>query len=284
VPRRRSRGEGEVTVHYRADHPDFADPPVIETVLGVEFAALDRWSIPHFGLYWQGIRHEYPKTQIQPPLAPEDSRSKDDKFLQVAMIEMIAQPPIRCWYINEPGTRLLQIQKDRFIHNWRKEGSREEYPRYETIRPIFEREWRRFCDFLLQEDIDIPKPARCEVTYVNHLIRGREWQNFKDLPRVFPAWTWLDGEELLASPDLVAFNTRYPFPEKKGHLSVHLVPATRQMDNKDILQLTLTARGRPATPDVSDVMSWFDYGREKVVQAFCDLTSPQMHSLWGKRE
>jgi uncharacterized protein (TIGR04255 family) len=257
---------------------------VIETVLGVEFAPIDRWIIPHFGLYWQGIRGEYPKVQIQPPLAPEDPRSKEDRFLQAAMIQVLAQPPIRCWYINDAGTRLLQIQNDRFIHNWRKEGSGEEYPRYETIRPIFEREWQKFCDFLAQERIDAPIPGRCEVTYVNHLVRGREWQEIKDLPRILPVWAGGGREGVLGTPDLVAFTTRYPFPEEKGHLAVHLQPAVRQLDKKEVLQLTLTAKGQPSSADITGVLAWLDFGRQQVVQAFCDLTSPEVHRIWGRRE
>jgi len=35
--------------------PDFNEPPVIETVLGLQFDSLESFSIPHFGLYWSKI-------------------------------------------------------------------------------------------------------------------------------------------------------------------------------------------------------------------------------------
>ena len=44
-----------------ADLPSFDAPPVNETVLGVEFTPLAKWSIPHFGLFWSRIRDEYPR-------------------------------------------------------------------------------------------------------------------------------------------------------------------------------------------------------------------------------
>ena len=51
------------------DTPDFHDPPVIETVFGVEFTPLEEWNLAHFGLYWSEIRDKYKKVDVQPPLA-----------------------------------------------------------------------------------------------------------------------------------------------------------------------------------------------------------------------
>ena len=60
----------------------------------------------------------------------------------------VAHLPVRRWFIHKSETRLLQVQNDRFIHNWRKVGPADEYPHYETIRPIFLTEWTRFYGFL----------------------------------------------------------------------------------------------------------------------------------------
>ncbi len=90
----------------QAPFPDFAAPPVVETVFGVEFAALEKWQIPHFGLFWQNIRHEYPGIEIQPPLVSEPERpSTEDRILRAVMVELLKQPPVRCWYIGDPPTR-----------------------------------------------------------------------------------------------------------------------------------------------------------------------------------
>ena len=58
-------------------------------------------------------------------------------------------PPLpRCWFLNDTETRLIQLQADRFIHNWRKVTGKEEYPRYEAIRDEFIDRWDEFCMFL----------------------------------------------------------------------------------------------------------------------------------------
>jgi uncharacterized protein (TIGR04255 family) len=150
--------------------PHFDDPPVVETVLGVEFVPLEKWHIPHFGLFWHDIRGEYPRFEVQPPLAsPIEKFGQEAGPPQRLALEMLTHPPVRCWFIDRSEKRLLQVQNDRFIHNWRKAGSVETYPHYENIRPLFEREWERFCLFLKSHDLGTPEVRQCEVTYVNHI-------------------------------------------------------------------------------------------------------------------
>jgi hypothetical protein len=51
--------------------PDFGAPPVVETALGVEFAPLRKWSVPHFGVFWNEIKSDYPRFEVQPALASQ---------------------------------------------------------------------------------------------------------------------------------------------------------------------------------------------------------------------
>lgn len=48
--------------------PRFDVPPVVEMVLGVEFADLPGWSIPHYGLFWGRIRSDYLHCTVKEPL------------------------------------------------------------------------------------------------------------------------------------------------------------------------------------------------------------------------
>src|SRR5262245_37109554 len=108
--------------------PDFAKPPVVETVLDVGFAPLPGWRIPHFGLFWQSIRDEYPTFRDQPPLLLERETfgKRQSQPLNLAF-EFLNQPEARCWFEEKSGARLIQIQHDRFIHNWRKTEKQQEY-------------------------------------------------------------------------------------------------------------------------------------------------------------
>jgi len=266
--------------------PDFEDPPVVETALGVEFAPLEKWSIPCFGLFWQDIRNEYPRCQAHGPLGSQiEQFDAEGSSFAVPKLMLTAQqvPDIRCWFLETSGSRLLQIQRDRFVHNWRKPGSTSNYPHYETIRPTFEREWGRFCDFLRRESLGEPDVVQCEVTYVNHLERGKGWDSFGDVAKVLRCWSGSCGE-FLPSPEGMLLSVRYVMPDNRGRLHVNLHPALRKEDAKAILQLSLTARGRPDSSSTDDIMKWLDLGREWVVCGFTDFTSVNMHELWHRKE
>lgn len=272
-------------VDTRRTLPDFEDPPVVETVLGVEFAPLEKWGIPHFGLFWSEIRSEYPRFEVQPPLDSQIEKfSKEVGQPRMVRFEVLSQPPVRCWFIDQSGRRILQVQNDRFVHNWRKVGTAETYPHYENIRPIFEPEWERFCRFLESNEVGTPAVRQCEVTYVNHLDQGQGWQTFADLGSVIPCLSGNPTGRFLPVPEDVGLKVRYLMPSDQGRLHIQLQPAIRHADAKEILHLTLTARGRPASSDLADVLNWFDLGREWVVRGFADFTSAKMHDLWRRKK
>lgn len=264
--------------------PDFEDPPVVETVLGVEFAALQGWSIPHFGLLWHQFKSEYPHFEVQQPL-PKDIDFEVGLELRPAnspRISVSAIPSFRCWFFDESRTKLIQVQNDRFLHNWIKTGPGEKYPHYENIRPEFENEWVRFCEFLTAQHIPWPSMLQCEVTYVNHLERGKGWSNFADLQDVVSVWSGRTSGSFLPHADAVIFNIRFPMANSRGVLTVAMEPAIRRTDQKEVIQLRLTAQGRPESEKVDDILRWLDLGREWIVRGFTDFTTPKMHALWRR--
>lgn len=264
--------------------PGFDDPPVVETALGVEFAPLPLWSIPHYGMLWREIRAEYSQFEVQPPLVSQVEKFGADAKPEPPTFQVvpIKAPELRCWFVEQSGSRLLQVQQDRFIHNWRKTGGAE-YLHYDHTRPIFEREWRRFWDFLRQESLGEPEVLQCEVTYVNHLDRGRGWESFGDVTKVIRYWTDVPGQ-FLPRPEGMALNVRYLMPENRGRLHVALQPVFRPADATEVLQLSLTARGRPASSRTEDILAWLDLGHEWVVRGFTDFTTDHMHRLWRRKE
>ena len=261
--------------------PDYDEPPVNETVLGVEFSSLDAWRIPHFGLFWQSIRDDFPECEVKHPLASQ-VETFDTKRIAGASpeVRMLAEPPVRCLFAG--GEKVIQVQRDRFLCNWRKTDPNDKYPRYENIRSAFEKAWKQFCDFLEREGIGGPELRQCEVTYYNHIERGAGWETFEDLRNVLAVWSGDTSEEFLPVPETVQMNVTYVMPDHRGRLRVSLAPAVRHADGKDILQLVLTARGRPESSEIDDILRWFDVGREWIVQGFTAFTAKKVHSLWKR--
>ena len=264
--------------------PKFDDPPVIETVLGVEFSGLDNWGVPHFGLLWNHMRDRFPKWDVKAPL---DSRIEEfDRSVQRpgASVQILTEPEMRCWFVDEDDRTLIQIQKDRFIYNWRKTEKGDKYPHYEdSVRPAFELVWNEFNDFVNQEQLGNLNILQCEVTYINHLEIGNGWETTSDFGKVFTSLADPEEGEFLPLPETLYFNSAYQMPDKQGRLHVSVRPAVRNEDGIEVLQLTLTARVKPGESDFESLIHCLDLGREWVVRGFADLTTKRMHEIWKRR-
>ena len=264
-----------------SDLPSFEAPPVSETLLGVEFAPLARWRIPHFGLFWHLIRDEYPRCDVKPSLAPQDEVFGEQSVPPLArriQLEFLQQPEVRCWFQDSGESRLLQVQSDRFIHNWRKQPSLDVYPRYGQVRSRFETEWMRFQEFLAAEKLGPATVAQCEVTYVNHFERGREWASLSDLSKVVTFWNGTSATH----PDPESVETVMSFVRGSTRLRVQLQHAMRR-DLAEIVSFSLSARGRPGGGQPKHILQWMDEARSWIVNSFAELTTPAMHQLWKRR-
>src|SRR6266478_4823403 len=115
--------------------PEFERPPVNEVVCGVMFKSLEQLLTPYLGLLWESYK-EYPTCQETPPLIPivetfgeGHSRNKPE-FAEI--------PPLqRVWFVHKNGNGIIQVQRDRFLHNWRKLKLEDTYPRYGQVIGMF---------------------------------------------------------------------------------------------------------------------------------------------------
>ncbi len=146
--------------------PEYKKPPVIETALAVEFAPIRGWNIVQYGALWERFRARYPKVEVFP--APQE-------FITRPQLDF-ANPPVRCFFIAAGDNQLVQIRSGAFVRNWRASQEDHIYPRYKTIRPSFEEDFQIFLTYLSEQGLGSPEIWKCEVTYVNHFLRGREWQ------------------------------------------------------------------------------------------------------------
>lgn len=251
---------------------DFERPPVAETALGVVFAPISKWTAVHFGLFWESVRSLYPVTEIKIATGQ----------VELKLPSEIVDFPIRTLFVDESGNQLLQVQRNAFIRNWRQTEQTTQYEHYENVRPLFERDWAIFSKFLSDEHLGAPEVVQCEVTYINHLVRGREWANFEDVSRVFRVWSGGNVGSLRAS-QMVSFTTAYDLPNNAGRLQVVVQPGIRKTDSKEIIQFAITATIKPRGSSSAEILRSLDTGHSAVVTSFRDFTTPEMHSFWGIR-
>lgn len=257
--------------------PNFKLPPVIERVLGVHFAPIENWGVPHFGLLWQTMRTDYPKFSVQPPIA--SAAELESNFLR---LDFRSEPDIRCWFLSETDDELIQVQRDRFLLNWRRRESRD-YPRYSPdLRNTFLSRWKAFTDFLKSENLQQPHVIQCEVTYINHIPQGDGWQVAADWDKVFTICNPLRSESSLPLPESRRFALSYLLPNELGSLTASATRVLRGTDSKVVIQFEISARGKPERATADAIFDWLDEAHEWVVRSFDDLTMPAMHERWEK--
>lgn len=272
-----------------ADSPQFAladfdEPPVVETVLSLQFEKLTAMQVVHFGVFWNRIRSRFPITEERSALPSIVERFPD----QVAgagriQFEAVEVPPLpRIWMVNGTGTEMIQLQNDRFIKNWRKAGEADLYPHYEpVIKPAFERDFREFQSFLAEERLGEIKVTQCEVTYVNHIVSGSGWLHFSEADQIF---TFLNrpSQPTPGNAEDMSIHVRFPIAisDKRpiGRLHVDVQPALRASDNRPMYVMNLTARGQYGSG-----FDFFDIGRQWIVKSFERLTTEYMHRIWRKK-
>ena len=142
--------------------PDYGVPPLVEVVLGVQFEQLHGMGAVHYGCLWEAFREDFPRWEEKSPPAPafELPRSGGSPHMSVR-VELGGAMLPRLWMLNDNDTRLIQVQPDRLVVNWRKVGGDDVYPRYEAIREQFTEVVDKFSAFLAEQGLDELRANQC---------------------------------------------------------------------------------------------------------------------------
>ena len=229
--------------------PEFARPPVVEVALSIMFESLPRFRSAHTGLFWRRVRDRFPNAEDHPVLdAPIEQPSGPTPPVITPTLQLVSAVPVRAWFTSTSGTELIQLQHDRFAHNWRTGETRESYPRYGTIRDAFVDEYKQFSQFVHEESLGSLTARQCEVTYVNH-IRDPLGCRHSHIEQVIRSWRPTNNGSFLPRIEDAKINTRYVIKDSSGgfcgRLLATLQPAYLRETSDEILVFTLVARGRP---------------------------------------
>jgi len=227
----------------------------------------------HYGQFWTSMRNEYPLFEDKPPIA-EGAQGR---------VEVLEMPPLRRMFLlNSDASYLMQIQPDRFFHNWRKTTDESHYPHFEANKQRFLSAWRRFTEFTTGNQLGSPEITHYELTYVNQILSD---------PGTFPpgiekfvplfSWSGARSEKFLPDPNKVALDLSFALPQDKGRLRIVMNHGIRTGDNRDVMQMQFSASG-PAGSARDGFDNWFEVAHESIVRGFCDVTSLEAHKIWGR--
>jgi uncharacterized protein (TIGR04255 family) len=266
---------------------DFEKPPVVETILGVQFDELPGMTNGHLGAFWQTLDpSEWTAAADAPPLNSQFEQFTDSgRWGRGLKFQLSQVPASRLQVRNRAGNRMIQIQNGRLHFNWIGEAG-DPYPRYENIKTGFESAFDAFCRFATLAEIGPLKANQWEVTYINLIPRGTVWNTPAD-------WNYFSLLAAMPSiPGVVegeSFSGQWHFviPGERGRLHIEWQHGKKSEEElaEECVRLNLTARG-PLTKDADDraaVLSDLDLGRETIVKTFAALMSAEANDFWGLR-
>jgi uncharacterized protein (TIGR04255 family) len=251
--------------------PKYASPPVVETVIGVQFPELARFRCVHFGLYQKHLKSRFPDFEDRPRIRPAAEPFPRRLIPPEPPFQILASgAPGRVWYIAQSKHELLQVQPDRFMFNWRAQGGSATYPSYDVNSRRFLDEFGGFRKFCADKGVDEPTPELCEVTYVNHILPHPDESAVDLFGRVFTGLRWETTDGLLSAPESASFNRVWVIPEQQGRLYAQANLAYEVPTKRELIRLEITARVNRAQSD--QVESALELAHAWVVHGFASMT------------
>jgi len=272
----------------------FERPPVGEVALTLQFPS-DAIELDVLAGFLTAVRSEFPLTERQ-PTAPRMHEQFDVPQPQPGF-EITLEPPNalpRTWLISSDGVRLIQLQTDRISLNWRRADDAVPYPRYATLRRDLGRYLKTLRRCFDETGRKMPPVDLTEVTYVNPIDApgpsrgGGHPELAKIVNRVRPR----PRKSFLPHAEDAQVQARWRIPGNDvgaggrpvGRLYMTAAPGVRPPTGEPIYVMTLVGRVIPAGNDESAAWRALDTAHEWVVLGFKDLTTQDMHELWGLRE
>lgn len=256
----------------------FNKPPVVEVVCGVAFQSLDAMRVVHLGEFLKLLPGEFERLEDMLPIVTPGAES---------VIDWSSVPPLpRVWYLTGNEEKLVQVQRDRFLYNWKCLDQNKTYPEFTRIFPEFLERYQDFVGFVSSHDLGKIDIRQFELTYVNHIYKsqldGAVDQLREVLRQVGPASS---SGKFLPLPSAFRSTETYDLPEDNGklHVTAQSARKTDGSDDGELLRLDLTVRGIGAGTSLEQMKSWFGLAHDWIVNGFVDVTNPKIQSsIWEK--
>jgi uncharacterized protein (TIGR04255 family) len=265
--------------------PKYKNPPVVETVLGVQFEPLSKCGNAHLGAFWKKLGGDWPNVNDAPCLDPQFEQFSEEKSWLPAgfQLKVSQDTNTRLQIRNGTNDRMIQVQNGRLLYNWLGHEGKP-YPNFEEVEGEFNRALDAFGQFMTAEEIGELRPNQWEVTYVNHIPVGTVWNDPCDWVDLFPSLAALPSKTSSVRLESFGGQWHYEIAPKLGRLHVNLAHGWRKTPSEqEMLVLKLTARG-PVKEDDLDGVSLNEglcIAHKAIVQSFTELTSDKAHQYWG---
>ncbi|MDZ7777255.1 MAG: TIGR04255 family protein [Bacteroidales bacterium] len=239
-----------------------------ELVVGVQFDQSIFDSTVIFDFY-QKIKDKFPKIR-EDNLLPEiieKTESLNETNTQNSNIKSS-----RKLFFNSKETKLIQIQHNKLLFNWRKAGGNEEYPHFDNVYAEFKKIYEKLTEKKNQNTIN-----QYEVTYVDHI-------NMKDFgieafnTNSILSFNNFDNKEVIKS---IFQHFSIPQIDLNGNINLQVQSAIRNDDKSKVLVIESTCRGYSTNVSFDE---WYNIAHERLVNQFEKMTTENAQLIWEKEK
>ena len=258
--------------------PEYARPPVVEVALAVQLGGAIGYKAHHLAEIARRWEDEYPNVEERTPL-PTMRFGSNRPDLTLDVSDEIETP--RLWLQSATGDRVVQLQQDRIVVNWKRGTNDGTYPRYRSIRKALLDAWDKLRASINDLDLDMPQPSICEAQYINHLGSDQGWHSAEDTQRFIAPWNGTMSDDFLPTDPHGRMLLHFHLPDKSGWLNIEGWTTDRDGGEK-LFVLRLASRGRAASPDIDGALDFMDLAHEWIVRGFTSATTSDAHAKWGR--
>ncbi len=251
--------------------PTFKNPPIVEVVVGVQFAPLDDFLIPYVGGLWDCLgREKYPSFQ------------ETDLIIDGANPPIFGKHPLpRIWFVSGDSNNIIQFQVDRFLYNWRKEPfSDTDYPRYDRVINNFMNSAGDFSKYLHDVGIGPACSQKLELSYIN-LVKLDDFGGLSGIGNILNDISWNGEGRILDVPRKISGRLQFPIQEIASLMDIVYENGILLETGEEILKIEVSVKGQAPDPDMLKCIDWFNVARKCIVTGFNDITCSNAHSVWG---
>jgi uncharacterized protein (TIGR04255 family) len=271
--------------------PKFDAPPVVETVLSLQFGPLPGYSTAHAGWFWKEYLDKLGEESFKWSQATDAPRLEDqfERFgaedIWGPQIQMRVLPPSqshRTLITRSDGERMIQVQDTRFILNWRKQSGA--YPSFDPLLTEFRTLLHAFESFANEAHFGTPRYNQWEIDYVDQIKKGDMWESARDWSKIFPGLSMPPAgvNRLLSSGDeTMSADWRFSLAEQRGRMYISLRQLRVPPSNEEVLNITFAGRGPVTASQTWE--SGFQFGHNALNETFLAITSPEAHTRWRKK-
>lgn len=239
--------------------------PIAEVVIGAQFGQSPITYRMIFDFY-QELKSSYPnikEDKVLPAVIENPEGDPERKVLQGFHS--------RKFLVNSKNTKLIQIQPDRLLFNWRKTSDEQDYPHFHNVLKEFLEVYnglKKYCE--LDENLN-----QQEVTYVDHiLMEDFERSNDYNPSNILNIYN-IDEKTKINS--LFQFFT-IPVKNLNGNMHLQLKSATRNQDNRNIISMESICRGAPSGRSLKQ---WYYEAHDNLIELFKNITTKNAKEKWG---